>query len=100
MSDKQNYCKIKLSQDDRTRLDIFLLMTTKYRQEEMKAWEELSKEKNEDGTPVYKNAEGNARWWRELCDAIPRIKDAINNYEHVNEQNLEINAKEDIDICE
>lgn len=100
MSDKQEYCKIKLSQDERMKLDIFLLMTTRYREDEMKAWEELSKEKNEDGTPVYKNAEGNARWWREFCEAIPHIRDAIKNYEYVNEKILDTNAKEDIDICE
>lgn len=102
MSDKQENCKITLSQDDRLMLDVFLLMTTKYRKQEMNTWEKLSNEKNEDGTPVYKNAKGNAKWWSELCDAIPRISRALNNYEYIKEETTttEVEQKSEPDICE
>ncbi|MCI8548377.1 MAG: hypothetical protein HFJ38_05760 [Bacilli bacterium] len=102
MSENQKLCKIELLEDDKMKLDMFLLMTTKYRQEEMETWKELSKERNQDGTPVYKNAESNAKWWGDLCSAIPRISDAIKKYEYVIEKtnSMETEEKNEPDICE
>ena len=97
MDNKQDYYKIKLSQEDKIKLDFFLTITTNYRENELKAWQEFSKEKNEDGTPVYKNAMGNAKWWGDLCESVIRIKEAIKNCEHIQEFT---NDKDEPDICE
>ena len=51
-------------------LQCYLLMTTHYREDEIRTWTDLAQEKKEDGTPRYKNAESNARFWIDLSSEI------------------------------
>lgn len=65
---------ITLTHEDAVKLECFLLMTTNYRRNEAEAWFKLAEEKNEDGTPCFKNARSNAEWWEDLC---ARMEDII-----------------------
>lgn len=70
---------ITLTHDQATTLVSYILMTTNYRAGEKNAWEALSKELNEDGTPRYPNAKNNYEFWEEMGAAIEEIKEIINN---------------------
>ena len=59
------------------RLTTFLLMSTEYRKGEADAWARLATGKNEDGSPRFKNAESNARFWKETCTMLDEIRVAI-----------------------
>lgn len=56
----------ELTSEQRSKLSLYILMTTKTREGEAEAWEKLAEEKNEDGSPKYVHAADNARFWREL----------------------------------
>ncbi len=58
--------KLELTENQKIKLRMFLLMTTKYREGERKTWGELSKELNENGEIVFKNAVSNFDWWTDL----------------------------------
>ena len=47
-------------------LQCYILMTTNHRKGEIKAWEELAQEKDENGAPKFKNAASNAQFWRDM----------------------------------
>lgn len=54
-------------------LQCYILMTTNYRKGELKAWEELAQEKNENGAPKFKNAANNAQFWRDMEIQLQQI---------------------------
>lgn len=56
----------ELTSEQRSKLSLYILMTTKTREDEAEAWEKLAEEKNEDGSPKYVHAADNARFWKEL----------------------------------
>lgn len=58
-------------------LQIYILMTTKYREGELKAWEELAQETDENGAPKFKNAASNAQFWREMEPQLQQILEAL-----------------------
>lgn len=60
-----------------SRLTTYLLLSTKHREGERDAWKSLAEEKNEDGTPTFKNAAGNAAYWQEVIDDIETIRQVI-----------------------
>lgn len=61
-------------------LTTFLLMTTKYRERERNAWEDMSKEMEPDGvTPKYKNAASNVAFWSDMIAQLDTIQKAIDN---------------------
>lgn len=60
-----------------TTLTIYLLMSTKHREGEAKAWAELAEEKAEDGSPKYKNAAWHAEYWWEIVTDIEEIRKKI-----------------------
>ena len=68
---------ITLTNAQWNRLTTFLLMTTRYRNGELEAWEKLSLEKNEDGTPTFKNAQSNIEFWRGMIEDIEAIRESI-----------------------
>ena len=61
---------VTLTNDQWSRLVCYLHMSTKYREGERDAWQELAQEKNPDGTPVFKNAAKNAAFWQEVIDDL------------------------------
>lgn len=56
----------ELTSEQRSKLSLYILMTTKTREGEAEAWEKLADEKNEDGSPKYVHAADNARFWKEF----------------------------------
>lgn len=68
---------ITMTREQWATLTTYLLMSTKHREGEAKAWAELAEEKAEDGSPKYMNAAGNAEYWRELVTDIEEIRKKI-----------------------
>lgn len=60
-----------------TRLSTYILMTTQYRNAELDAWKSMQKEKNDDGTPVFKNANNNIKFWRNTIKILEEIQKTI-----------------------
>ena len=71
--------KVELTQEQVNTLVCYILTTTQHRKGEREAWEELSKEINEDGTPKFKNAESNARYYAKLEEELTEIKEILDN---------------------
>ena len=59
-------------------LQCYILMTTKYRESELKAWEELAQETDENGASKFKNAASNAQFWRDMGPQLQQILEALN----------------------
>lgn len=57
---------VTLTNDQWNTLVCYILSTTQHRKGEREAWESLAKETNEDGSPRFKNAAGNAEYYAEL----------------------------------
>lgn len=55
----------------------YILMTTQYRTGELKAWQELAEEKEENGEPKFKNAAGNAEFWQQIERELEEIKKRV-----------------------
>lgn len=70
---------ITLPLDQMNSLYCFLLLTTGYRKSERESWESLAKEMNEDGTPKFPNAAGNARFWAEMQEIADNVCRVIDN---------------------
>ncbi len=70
---------ITLTAEDANLLVCYILMTTQYRRGEVDAWAKLAEEKNEDGTPVFKNAQSNSEWWEKACARLESIKKIIDD---------------------
>lgn len=71
---------VTLTRGEWSTLTTYILMTTNYRKEEASAWERLSHEKNEDGTPRIKAAESNMRFWQEMNHNLDLIRKKIEGY--------------------
>jgi hypothetical protein len=61
---------VTLTNDQWSRLVCYLHLTTKHREGERDAWQNLAQEKNADGTPKFKNASSNAAYWQEVIDDL------------------------------
>lgn len=59
-------------------LQCYILMTTKHREGELKAWEELAQETDENGAPKFKSAASNAKFWRDMELQLQQILEALN----------------------
>lgn len=59
-------------------LQCYILMTTKHREGELKAWEELAYETDENGAPKFKNAASNAKFWRDMEPQLQQILEVLN----------------------
>lgn len=56
---------ITLTTEEINTITCYIRMTTKHREGEAEAWEKLAAEKSPDGSPKFKHAADNARFWRE-----------------------------------
>ena len=75
---KQEEKTVTLTQGQWSTLTMFLAISTNYRKEETEAWEEMSKEKNEDGSPKYEHAASNAAFWHGMMEDLESIEKKIN----------------------
>lgn len=71
--------EVKLTNEQISTLVVYILSTTQHRKGEKEAWEELAKEMNEDGTPVFKNAKSNAEYYVELEEKLREIREILDN---------------------
>lgn len=71
--------KVELTKEQVNTLICYILMTTQHREKEREAWEELSKEMNEDGTPIFKNAKSNAEYYADLEFKLEEIRNVLDN---------------------
>lgn len=60
-------------------LQCYILMTTKHREDELKAWEELAQETDENGAPKFKNAASNAEFLRDMEPQLQQILEALDS---------------------
>lgn len=58
-------------------LQCYILMTTNHRKEELKVWEELAQETDENGEPKFKNAVSNAEFLRDMELQLQQILRAL-----------------------
>ena len=72
---------VTLTNDQWNRLVCYLLQSTKHREGERDAWQELAQEKNADGTPKFKNAAGNAAYWQEVIDDLDAMMPKLDGME-------------------
>ena len=70
---------VELTKDQLNTLVCYILMTTQHRKGEREAWEKLAQEKNEDGSPTFKNAQSNAEYYAELETKLTTIKEILDN---------------------
>jgi len=70
---------ITLTHEQAVTLTSFLLMTTNFRKGERETWERLANETEPDGTPSFKNAPGNARFWADMEQEIETIRKIIDD---------------------
>ena len=68
---------ITMSNDDWLALEMFLLLTTRYREKERDGWREMANETNEHGIKVWHNAEKNADFWQKEIEAVNRVMACI-----------------------
>lgn len=68
-----NACPVILTNDQISALTVYLLTTTRARQDEVETWERLAAETQPDGTPRYQNAAANADYCRTQAAAVESI---------------------------
>lgn len=71
--------KVELTKEQVNTLVCYILMTTQHREKEREAWEELSKEMNEDGKPKFKNAKSNAEYYADLEFKLEEIRNVLDD---------------------
>lgn len=68
---------ITLTNGEWSRLSVFLLMSTHFREQERDGWRKLAEERDEFGNVVFRNAESNADFWQSQIDLIAKVQTAI-----------------------
>lgn len=68
---------ITLTHEQANMLACYILLTTNHRHDEAKAWHELAKELNSDGTPKYKNAQSNGDFYEKMDGELEEIRKII-----------------------
>jgi hypothetical protein len=71
---------ITLTAKQASLLATYILITTKYREDQIAACAKLAEEKNGDGTPRYPAMSSNADWWRETHTEMERIYQIIHEF--------------------
>lgn len=72
---------VTLTNDQWNRLVCYIHLTTKHREGERDNWQNLAKEKNADGTPVFKTAASNAAYWQEVIDSLDAMLPKLDGME-------------------
>ncbi len=68
---------VTLTNEDWSKLDIFLLLTRNFRKNEEEIFKRGSQEKNEDGSLKYPNAVADAEFYKELNIRLEEIRKII-----------------------
>lgn len=70
---------VTLTDEQASTLEVYLLITTKYRQGEFETCESLSRELDENGSSRFPKMKGNAEWWKQTNETIEEIETALGN---------------------
>ena len=70
---------VTLTDAQASTLSIYILITAKYRQDEIRASKTLELEKDPDGSPTFPNSSSNAEWWRNACRELEDIVLQVDN---------------------
>ncbi len=65
---------LELSRSEAVKLEMFLLMTTKFREGELAAYKKLAEEVDEDGNLLFPHAKNNIEYWTEQCVMMDSIQ--------------------------
>lgn len=68
---------LELTRDEAVKLEMFLLMTTKFRQGEFEAYKKFAAQTDETGNPVFPDAQDNVKFWMEQCKTMDMIQERI-----------------------
>lgn len=68
---------LQLTRAEAVKLEMFLLMTTKFRQGELKTYKKLATQKDEDGNLAFPEAKDNIEFWTEQCEMMDSIQKRI-----------------------
>ena len=68
---------VTLTNEQWNKLVCYIHLSTKYREGEQKAWEDLAKETNPDGSPLFKFAASNAEYWKEISEFLEQIESKL-----------------------
>lgn len=71
---------LTLTAEQVSTLDIYLLITEGFRNDELAACKRLAEEKGEDGKPKYPNMKDNAEWWEKTNKEIENIETILDDY--------------------
>jgi len=80
-----NEITITLTEKQLEKLKRYLDRQKQTRIREQNVWEESAKERNPDGTPKYKHAEDNAKWWAETNAILDEVAEVLNGAIHSKE---------------
>lgn len=72
---------VTLTNNQWSTLVCYLHMSTKHREGERDAWQNLAQEKNADGTPVFKSAASNAVYWQKVIDSLDAMLPKLDGME-------------------
>ena len=68
---------ITLTNAEWNKLTTYLIMSANYREREAEAWEKLSTETKDDGTPKFEHAKSNAEFWKDMDAKLKQIREKI-----------------------
>lgn len=70
---------VTLTYEEINTLQCYILLTTKFREDEVEAWSKLAEETNPDKSPKFPHAASNAQFWREESKELERIMKKMND---------------------
>ena len=70
---------ITLTNEDANLLVCYILMTTQHRREVAESWAKLAEDKDDDGVPLFPNAQSNSEFWEMMSARLESIKKAIDD---------------------
>ena len=65
---------LQLTRAEAVKLEMFLLMTTKFREGELEAHQKFAARKDENGNPTSPAAKSNVEFWTEQCKIMDSIQ--------------------------
>lgn len=65
---------LQLTHTEAVKLEMFLLMTTKFRQGELETYKKLATQVDENGNPAFPEAKDNIEFWSKQCEVMDEIQ--------------------------
>lgn len=68
---------LQLTRKEAVKLEMFLLMTTKFRQGELETHKKLAAQVDENGNPAFPESKDNIEFWSEQCEVMDAIQKRV-----------------------